>query len=56
MKELIDIEGDNFKALFLRAKAYQHKNELQMAYLDFKKALKIDPNNKIIIKYCSDLK
>jgi tetratricopeptide (TPR) repeat protein len=56
MKELIDLESDNYKALFLRAKAYQYKNELEKAQDDYKRALKIDPTNKIIQKCCLEVK
>lgn len=56
MRELIELESDNHKALFLRAKAYQYKNELEKAYEDYKKALKIEPTSKIIQKCCQEVK
>lgn len=52
MSEVIEVENDNVKALYLRGKAYLHKNEYSKAQADFKLALSIEPENQIIANYC----
>ena len=45
MNELLDVEGHNVKALYLRGKAYNHKEEILLAYQDFYLGLKLEPKN-----------
>ena len=45
MKELIELDSNNYKALFLRSKAYYYQKEQQKALQDIQKALIIEPEN-----------
>ncbi|XP_057966653.1 peptidyl-prolyl cis-trans isomerase FKBP62-like isoform X2 [Malania oleifera] len=44
--KVLDIEGKNVKALYRRAQAYIQLVDLDLAELDIKKALEIDPDNR----------
>nr|GME18553.1 Peptidyl-prolyl cis-trans isomerase FKBP65 [Ipomoea batatas] len=44
--EVLEIDPRNVKALYRRAQAYMHLVELDLAELDIKKALEIDPDNR----------
>ncbi|KAF8391899.1 hypothetical protein HHK36_022239 [Tetracentron sinense] len=44
--KVLDIEGRNVKALYRRAQAYIQLADLDLAELDIKKALEIDPDNR----------
>ncbi|XP_042515821.1 peptidyl-prolyl cis-trans isomerase FKBP62-like isoform X2 [Macadamia integrifolia] len=44
--KVLDIESGNVKALYRRAQAYIQMADLELAELDIKKALEIDPNNR----------
>ncbi|KAJ4968048.1 hypothetical protein NE237_014749 [Protea cynaroides] len=44
--KVLDIESTNVKALYRRAQAYIQLADLELAELDIKKALEIDPNNR----------
>ncbi|MQL93463.1 hypothetical protein Taro_026118 [Colocasia esculenta] len=44
--KVLDIESHNVKALFRRAQAYLETADLDLAELDVKKALEIDPHNR----------
>ena len=41
MNELINAEETNAKALYLRGKAYFHRNEILKAYADYKTGLSV---------------
>lgn len=56
MNELLDVEKNNVKALYLRGKAYFHKGQMKEAGKDFSRALKIDPSNTIILNYYSQIR
>jgi tetratricopeptide (TPR) repeat protein len=45
MQELINIEPNNVKVLYLRGKAYLNKKEYENAYEDFCKAASLEPEN-----------
>lgn len=44
--KVLEIETTNVKALYRRAQAYRHLADLDLAEVDLKKALEIDPNNR----------
>ncbi|KAI3801170.1 hypothetical protein L1987_29273 [Smallanthus sonchifolius] len=44
--KVLEIESKNVKALYRRAQAYIHVADLDLAELDIKKALEIDPDNR----------
>lgn len=44
--QVLDIESYNVKALYRRAKAFMENADLDLAELDIKKALEIDPGNR----------
>ncbi|KAL3531064.1 hypothetical protein ACH5RR_010386 [Cinchona calisaya] len=44
--KVLEIESSNVKALYRRAQAYMNLSDLDLAELDIKKALEIDPNNR----------
>ncbi|XP_027929377.1 peptidyl-prolyl cis-trans isomerase FKBP62-like [Vigna unguiculata] len=44
--KVLDLESTNVKALYRRAQAYMQLSDLDLAELDIKKALEIDPNNR----------
>ncbi|CAK9158034.1 unnamed protein product [Ilex paraguariensis] len=44
--KVLEIESTNVKALYRRAQAYMNLADLDLAELDIKKALEIDPNNR----------
>ncbi|XLS85408.1 hypothetical protein HN51_035574, partial [Arachis hypogaea] len=47
--KVLDLESTNVKALYRRAQAYIQLTDLDLAEFDIKKALEIDPNNRIIL-------
>jgi tetratricopeptide (TPR) repeat protein len=55
MDQLLEVENDNFKALFLRGKAYLKQGEVLLAYQDFSLALEIDPRNQTIRNHIKKL-
>lgn len=55
MNELLQIEPSNFKALYLRGKAYYHLNDILKAYQDYMRALELEPDNSTIASYVSQL-
>jgi len=44
--QVLDVEFDNVKALFRRAQAFIENADLDLAELDIKKALELDPENR----------
>ncbi|CAL9747576.1 unnamed protein product, partial [Musa acuminata subsp. burmannicoides] len=44
--KVLEIESSNVKALYRRAQAYMQLADLDLAEVDIKKALEIDPNNR----------
>lgn len=44
--QVLETESRNVKALYRRAQAYVQLADLDLAELDIKKALEIDPNNR----------
>ncbi|ERN02572.1 peptidyl-prolyl cis-trans isomerase FKBP62 isoform X2 [Amborella trichopoda] len=44
--KVLDLQSKNVKALYRRAQAYIHTADLDLAELDIKKALEIDPDNR----------
>ncbi|KAL6009521.1 70 kDa peptidyl-prolyl isomerase [Asimina triloba] len=44
--KVLEVEGRNVKALYRRAQAYIQQADLDLAELDIKKALEIDPDNR----------
>jgi len=44
--KVLEIESQNVKALYRRAQAYIQTADLELAEIDIKKALEIDPNNR----------
>ncbi|KAI7731527.1 hypothetical protein M8C21_017656 [Ambrosia artemisiifolia] len=44
--KVLELESTNVKALYRRAQAYINVADLDLAELDIKKALEVDPNNK----------
>ncbi|XVF84525.1 hypothetical protein PTKIN_Ptkin17bG0044000 [Pterospermum kingtungense] len=44
--KVLELDGRNVKALYRRAQAYIHLVELELAEVDIKKALEIDPDNR----------
>ncbi|PKA54873.1 70 kDa peptidyl-prolyl isomerase [Apostasia shenzhenica] len=44
--KVLETESSNVKALYRRAQAYIHLTDLDLAELDIKKALEIDPDNR----------
>ncbi len=55
MNELLAIEPQNLKALYLRGKALYQQGAILEAYQDFCLALEVDPSNQIIANYVSQL-
>jgi Tfp pilus assembly protein PilF len=45
------MESTNVKALYRRAHAYIQVADFDLAELDIKKALEIDPNNRYVFAY-----
>lgn len=46
-QQVLELESTNVKALYRRAQAYISMSDLDLAELDIKKALEIDPNNRL---------
>lgn len=44
--QVLELESTNVKALYRRAQAYMNLADLDLAELDIKKALEIDPDNR----------
>lgn len=44
--QVLEFESTNVKALYRRAQAYIELVDLELAELDIKKALEIDPDNR----------
>lgn len=44
--KVLEMDGSNVKAMYRRAEAYMETADLDLAELDIKKALEIDPDNK----------
>jgi len=44
--QVLELESTNVKALYRRAQAYIELADLELAELDVKKALEIDPDNR----------
>lgn len=44
--QVLELESTNVKALYRRAQAYIELVDLELAELDVKKALEIDPDNR----------
>ncbi|KAL7116171.1 hypothetical protein ACP275_04G226500 [Erythranthe tilingii] len=44
--KVLELEGTNVKALYRRAQAYMNMADLDLAEIDIKKALEIDPDNR----------
>lgn len=43
---MLELESTNVKALFRRAQAYINQEDLDVAEIDLKKALELDPDNR----------
>lgn len=46
--QVLESESTNVKALYRRAQAYINLADLDLAEIDIKKALEIDPNNRYV--------
>lgn len=46
LRQVLDLESTNVKALYRRAQAYVGTQDYDMAEWDVKKALDLDPDNK----------
>lgn len=44
--QVLELESANVKALYRRAQAYINLADLDLAELDIKKALELDPDNR----------
>ena len=44
--QVLELDSRNVKALYRRAQAYLHLVDLDLAEMDIKKALEIEPNNR----------
>lgn len=55
MDLLLDVEPLNFKALYLRGRAYFHLNDFMAAYEDLMQAHDIEPQNSLINRYIEEL-
>ena len=44
--QVLDVEFNNVKALFRRAQAFMENDDLDLAELDIKKALELEPENR----------
>ncbi|XP_078175800.1 70 kDa peptidyl-prolyl isomerase-like [Carex rostrata] len=44
--KVLELDGKNVKALYRRAQAYMNLSDLDLAEIDIKKALEIDPDNR----------
>ena len=49
VKQVLDLESTNVKALYRRAQAFIELADLDLAEFDIKKALEIDPNNRYAV-------
>ncbi|XP_010547132.1 PREDICTED: peptidyl-prolyl cis-trans isomerase FKBP65 [Tarenaya hassleriana] len=54
--KVLEMEGRNVKALYRRAEAYIETADLELAEIDIKKALEIDPDNKEVKREYKKLK
>ncbi|KAF6151867.1 hypothetical protein GIB67_010441 [Kingdonia uniflora] len=54
--KVLELEPLNVKALYRRSQSYLKASELEKAEIDLKKALTIDPNNRIVKLEYSKLK
>ncbi|KAL2469447.1 Peptidyl-prolyl cis-trans isomerase FKBP65 [Abeliophyllum distichum] len=55
--EVVEIDSKNVKALYRRAQAYIHLVDLDLAEIDIKRALEIDPDNrdvKLVYKFLKE--
>lgn len=50
---MLELDSRNVKALYRRAQAYIHLVDLDLAEMDIKKALEIDPDNRYALVLCS---
>lgn len=55
MNELLACEGNNIKALNLRAKAYYNRNEILKCYIDINTALNTEPQNVHFVRFAAKL-
>lgn len=53
--QVLELESRNVKALYRRAQAYIHLADLDLAEIDIKKALEIDPDNRLVFRLRSCL-
>ena len=44
----MELDSQNVKALFRRSQAYTQLADLELAEIDIKKALEIDPDNRVL--------
>lgn len=44
--QVLELDGQNVKALYRRAQAYIQLVDLDLAEIDIKRALEIDPDNR----------
>lgn len=49
---MLELDGKNVKALYRRAQAYMNLADLDLAEIDIKKALEIDPDNRYLTYFC----
>lgn len=49
--KVLELDSRNVKALYRRAQAYIQLVDLELAELDVKKALDIDPDNRFVLQY-----
>lgn len=50
--QVLESESRNVKALYRRAQAYIQLADLDLAEIDIKKALEIDPENRHVLVFC----
>jgi tetratricopeptide (TPR) repeat protein len=58
MDELLEVESENMRALYLRGRAFYHKKEIPQAFRDFTRALELNPSendSEIIKKYIAEI-
>lgn len=46
---MLELDSRNVKALYRRAQAYLHLVDLDLAEMDIKKALEIEPENRYVL-------
>lgn len=47
--QVLEIDSTNVKALYRRAQAHMHLVDFDLAEVDIKRALEIDPENRLVL-------